>query len=602
MKIIKNVLALFISVVLLFTEVNSQDLRVPVSEKQMNNAESTFRFAIVSDRTGGMRGGIFEQAVAKLNILQPEFVVSIGDLIDGYTEDPEVWNAQWDEFDEIIERLDMPFYYIAGNHDTSNELLIEVWRERHGRDYYHFRYKNVLFLALNTDAIKNGGLGEDQIAYFEKVLKENEDVDWTLLFIHRPLWSYGERAGYEEIEKALGDRNYTLFSGHHHHYRYKLQNGMEHFTLATTGGGSWMRNKEVGEFDHITWVTMKEDGPVVAHIELSGILEKDIVPEEDYADIQVLRRGEWIKTHPVVHNEASFSEIKFPLTLENATERELAIRGELPPFNGIVFYPKMVEEILQPSEKRKLTISAKSEAEAVSIAELNNDPFSVELSAGFERPGRSDIKLSASKEVRVDWIHSLEQRSDKISIDGKLDDWDEERMLKVDQPQYFREGWDWKGKEDGRLAFSTFHDNSFLYIAVKFYDENIIAEPGVPQTRQDKFYIHIDPDPEKPVPEYYEILLGEEDKEPVIRAEGSRTKGVVAAVSKGESGQILEFAYPISQIIKTQGRDWKQVRINIGVMDHDRPENTKPSELWWRPVWSSEQNYERSGIFVRNSL
>ena len=214
---------------------------IPVTEKKVNNAESTFRFAIVSDRTGGMRGRIFEEAAEKLNLLQPEFVLSVGDLIDGYTEDPEVWNAQWDEFDAIVNKLDMPFYYVPGNHDTSNELLTEVWRERHGRDFYHFIYKNVLFLALNTDQIKNGGIGEDQIKYFQNVLKENKDVQWTLLFMHRPLWSYGDRAGYGEIEEALGDRNYTLFSGHHHNYRYKMQNGMEHYTLATTGGGSYMR-------------------------------------------------------------------------------------------------------------------------------------------------------------------------------------------------------------------------------------------------------------------------------------------------------------------------------------------------------------------------
>ena len=149
---------------------------VPVSSKPFNNSEQTFRFAIVSDRTGGMRGGVFKEAIGKLNILQPEFVLSVGDLIDGYTEDPEVWNAQWDEFDGMINNLEMPFYYVAGNHDTSNELLTNVWQARHGRDYYHFKYKDVLFLALNTDEIKNGGISKDQIQYFQKVLAKNNDV------------------------------------------------------------------------------------------------------------------------------------------------------------------------------------------------------------------------------------------------------------------------------------------------------------------------------------------------------------------------------------------------------------------------------------------
>src|SRR6478735_7437856 len=62
----------------------------PVTAKPVNNAPGTFRFAILPDRTGGNRPGVFEAALAKLNLMQPEFVISTGDLIDGYTLDPKV--------------------------------------------------------------------------------------------------------------------------------------------------------------------------------------------------------------------------------------------------------------------------------------------------------------------------------------------------------------------------------------------------------------------------------------------------------------------------------------------------------------------------------
>ena len=74
----------------LSSSISAQDL--PVSNRPINNAEETFRFAIVSDRTGGMRSGIFANAIDKVESMQPEFVLSVGDLIDGYTEDPIVWN------------------------------------------------------------------------------------------------------------------------------------------------------------------------------------------------------------------------------------------------------------------------------------------------------------------------------------------------------------------------------------------------------------------------------------------------------------------------------------------------------------------------------
>src|SRR6059058_5864803 len=58
-----------------------QEERNPWNHLRLNNDPSVFRFAIVTDRTGGARPGVFERAVEQLNWLQPEFVVSVGDLI-----------------------------------------------------------------------------------------------------------------------------------------------------------------------------------------------------------------------------------------------------------------------------------------------------------------------------------------------------------------------------------------------------------------------------------------------------------------------------------------------------------------------------------------
>jgi hypothetical protein len=35
-----------------------------------------------------------------------------------------------------------------------------------------------------------------------------------------------------------------------------------------------------GEFDHIMWVTMTDDGPIVANLLLDGILNDDPVPRQ----------------------------------------------------------------------------------------------------------------------------------------------------------------------------------------------------------------------------------------------------------------------------------------------------------------------------------
>ncbi len=128
-----------------------QDEQTPQSTAPLNNSAGTFQFAIVSDRTGGHRARIFSQAVEQLNLLQPEFVISVGDLIEGYTEDSQKIVSEWREFQSYAHKLHMPFFYLPGNHDLANDYLDQVWKNKFGRRYYHFVYRNVLFLMVNSD-------------------------------------------------------------------------------------------------------------------------------------------------------------------------------------------------------------------------------------------------------------------------------------------------------------------------------------------------------------------------------------------------------------------------------------------------------------------
>lgn len=574
-----------------------QQTRIPVTQKPFNNDTTTFRFAVVSDRTGGMRDAVFAKAVKELNLMQPEFVISVGDLIDGYTEDPDVWNAQWDAFDSLVNALEMPFYYVPGNHDSSNELLIKAWHERHGRDYYHFLYKNVLFIALNTDELKNGGISPKQVAYVKKALGENKEVQWTLIFMHRPLWSYGDEAGYEEIDEALKGRKYTLFSGHHHNYQYQVKNGMDHYVLATTGGGSWMRGPEVGEFDHITWVTMKKEGPVVAHIDLDGIYDKNIVPPEDYADIEILRRGNWLDVDPVVNETKTFDSLKINLRFTNEMQRPMTVAGELRPYHGLIFEPQKISEKVNPGADLSIPVMVKSGSGLpMDINTVNNDTIDFELNAGFDRENRDAVRLSTSKRLLLDWKHALKSQKTAITIDGDISEWDTEDFIEVKNPQYFDEGWDWKGPDDGQFSFATSADKKQLYIAVKFKDERTISDTKNLTALQDKFFIHLAPDGD--TKDYFklEFAAGNKPENPLMNKTANSLNGLKAAITKNSEGQLLEWAVPLKSI---QAEKSEAIRINIGIMDHDRPENTKPSVLWWRPVWDGEMSYKGSSTFYK---
>jgi serine/threonine-protein phosphatase CPPED1 len=291
--------------------------RNPWTNLRLNNSSEDFQFVVVSDRTGGHREKIFSKAVEQINLLQPEFVLSVGDLIEGYTTDREKVLDQWKEFQAFTSKLQMPFFYVPGNHDVTNKEMEKIWEEKFGRRYYHFVYKNVLFLVLNSDDPPgSSSLSEEQVAWAKKVLDETKDVKWTIVAFHKPLWDGTdvEKNRWGHVEKALLGRSYTVFVGHEHRYVKYVRNGMNYYQLATTGGGSLLRGVKYGEFDHLTWVTMKKTGPVLANVMLDGILPENLtlpethepVPQYDRKPTQAVRGYVYLDGAPAAGASVTF--------------------------------------------------------------------------------------------------------------------------------------------------------------------------------------------------------------------------------------------------------------------------------------------------------
>ena len=284
----------------------------PWTSLEALDEEARFHFVVVTDRTGGERKGVFGPAMETVNLMQPAFVVSVGDLIQGYTEDRVKLQAEWDELDGFVETLDAPFFYTPGNHDYSNQVMADVWAERYGPSYYSFVYKDALFIVLNSALFdregvaghgqRRGDWADDQgkqLAWLDETLAANDDVRWTFLMTHRPYWRKswkrtegeetaatgpwprhdGDVGEWERIEAMLAGRDYTAFAGHMHTYEYEADpegpHSHERIALATTGGVSGMRGVDYGEFDHFVWMTMTENGPVMANVLLDGVLPKD---------------------------------------------------------------------------------------------------------------------------------------------------------------------------------------------------------------------------------------------------------------------------------------------------------------------------------------
>lgn len=283
---------------------------VPWTHDDFDDEPGKFTFAIFSDLTGGERDGVFEVAVEQLRLLRPELIISVGDLIDGGSTDHQKLNLEWDSFDERANRAHAPVFHVGGNHDLTNPDMWQVWEERYGKRYYHFIYKNVLFLVFDTEdnppdlqqyiheirleAInvfetqgweayaqteyalneerKSGRIGAGQAAYFEKVITQHPEVRWTYMLMHKPAWERPDEENFSRIETAMSGRPYTVFHGHVHSYLHEQRLGRDYIRLGTTGGSHAPDNPAA--IDHVTLVTVSEAGSDIANLRMSGIFDK----------------------------------------------------------------------------------------------------------------------------------------------------------------------------------------------------------------------------------------------------------------------------------------------------------------------------------------
>lgn len=343
------------------TKIEVPSAQKPWTNLKFNDNPDNFQFVVVTDRTGGARPGVFEDGVRKVNLLQPEFVMSVGDLIQGGTRDRHQINMEWLEFRSFVDQLEMPFFFVPGNHDISNEVMAQEWLTRYGQPYYHFVYRNVLFLCLNTEDPPPSRMSAAQRDYVAKALAENPNVRWTLVFLHKPLWDYDEETGWHEIEALLKARKHTVIAGHRHNYTKFERNDQSYIVLATTGGSSKMRGRAFGEFDQVAWVTMTDRGPRLANLYLDGIWDENVRTEKMADTMRGALEGkavgfEQLFTNALFRGSSTFSGTTTKLRLANEAEIPMKFSARLNSTDEVHIKPAQVQRELPPRSTAEVEI------------------------------------------------------------------------------------------------------------------------------------------------------------------------------------------------------------------------------------------------------
>jgi len=588
------------------TAPNIGDDARPWTNLNFNNDPNNFKFAILPDRTGGHRSGILEESIEKLILLQPEFVISIGDMIEGYSaNEPEIYQ-QWNIYNSFVEKIGMPFFYIPGNHDYTNETMSSVWEDLYGPSYYHFIYKNVLFLCLNTEESDNGsepeGIGLEQFNYMKEILEDYPDVRWTIVLMHRPLWLDNETGYWKNIESLLTARKHTVFAGHSHHYvKYERNNG-KYIMLSTAGGISELRGPDYGEFDQIALVTMADEGPILANILLQGVWDEDVVTEELYN----LTSSQNIIIEPVFVDENYFTRTEFRIMVSNEFDYPMWLYINLD--ENPILKPEIVsyqKEILPNSlEFIKLPVSTITPVELKRI-----QPLTLKAWLVYKYENDRQININSKYGIAPVKKEYCYFTNGKIWADGFTNEWEglsyrtDVRSPKTgDVNEYY-------GDYDGSFEFDVRYDNENLYIALSVWDDNVVLDEKRTLWTQDVIRVYLDGRP-------LEISAngrGENQSEDFLFlsfAPASGKKGAVniyqkerlpqnitIATKETTAGFDAEISVPLSYMDFKNGADWENFRLNLAFADWD--ENSSMSIIWWKPAWDSEDNYIGSGMFFK---
>lgn len=157
-------------------------------------------------------------------------------------------------FMDLFSVLDLPQYYIHGNHDydfdaTSDAHSADSWRQIYGPNYFSYEIGNAVFIALDNvvypcgpeddgpggrsacadpeRTVYNGRVTDDQMAWLEATLDLIPEDKLIVMMHHIPFVSFidsntgrHQTDNLAEIHALLAGRPAVSFSGHTHTFEY----------------------------------------------------------------------------------------------------------------------------------------------------------------------------------------------------------------------------------------------------------------------------------------------------------------------------------------------------------------------------------------------
>jgi hypothetical protein len=448
------------------------------------------RIAVIGDRTGDHQPGIYGEILKEIERMQPDLVMTVGDHIEGYTEDTVVLDSEWMEYKQLIETLTMPIYFTPGNGDILSDIQAQVYRDQIGDPYYSFDEGGYHFVVFDNARWERADqLPAEELSWLVKDLSKHTSAKATLVFMHKPFWYAGVAAGRPDtlhnIFVTYGVD--AVFTGHFHQYFSGRYDGIMY-----TGIGSSGASTEPGPDSlmyHFAWVTLRGDEITVAPIKINSVLPWNFVLAKDMRladhvrafglEIEPLMLGSNLK--PV--------DGRFNLTLRNYCPNVTAkdtLRWELP--EGWTVKPVATPISIDPGQSVTLDF------QAVCTGSPYPAPMAI-VHLPYEKDAATEIEASLTP-ARVAICHP-------VSAPPKIDGFPDDSIWRDPVTKFFAA--DGRNAATDPTSFYFAYDSANLYIAAKCSEKKMDSIVATATRRDGAIYAEdcvgffFQPDRERPV-------------------------------------------------------------------------------------------------------
>lgn len=519
------------------------------------------RFAVIGDRTGGHEPGIHGEIITEIERMRPDFVVGVGDMIEGYTADIKAVEKEWKEYLDLTRSFSMPFCTVPGNHDIWDSTSAEVYRKHVGRPYYSFDAGPIHFIMLDTGRWSTvTSFPQQQVDWLKSDLEENRQAEYTIVVYHIPYWI-------ETIAKGKPDPLHDIFitygvdavfTGHYHVYFSGRYDGIAYTGVGSSGGVC--EPGITGLKYHFMWVTVDDEGISIVPIQMGSVLPWDVVTAETFNLVNDIRREALDIEKIPVGTATSVQKADFDVTVENfSSDSTLTAKLEWSVEGSWSIRPKRLPIQIAPGESHDATFTV-----------WNTGPLypvpTVSLAYPFAPDQTIDLEASLAL-VRTVYANKADVPPE---IDGRLDEpaW-EDRVRDLYTGDGFTETAD-------STSFSFAWDESNLYIGAVCAEEDMASLAASLEKHDGAIYgedcvgFFLQPNvPDGPVYQIYFNPLGTAFDQKIL-VEERRSSDVDpgwngtydVAVFRGPDRWVFEARIPLDQL-ETEGQYEKTWAVNF---------------------------------------